>query len=177
MQGEDAGANGPTRFGLGGNERARWGGRVTTPRNPPVARIAHEGGNLTARSASGQKNAPPWSGQADRHGAIGTALWPWKRAARARVGGYAFGVLSIVPYDTRVGQSIGAPCVEAKEGPVSDQITGQCTHALWAGGLWTRSQHEACGSYAPSVVARMLRDGRKKQKNDLREQAWARAFD
>jgi hypothetical protein len=31
--------------------------------------------------------------------------------------------------------------------------------------------------YAPSVVVRMVRDGRKRQKNDLREQAWARAFD
>jgi hypothetical protein len=33
------------------------------------------------------------------------------------------------------------------------------------------------GPYASSVVARMLRDGRKRQKNDLREQASARAFD
>jgi len=57
-------ANGPTRFGLGAMMSA-LGRRVTTPRTLQFARVAYEGGNLTARPASRQKEAPRDGAQSD----------------------------------------------------------------------------------------------------------------
>ena len=95
------GPNGPTRFGLGGNERARWGRRVTTPKKPSIGADSTRGRQFNGAPCVVAKEGPV-VGENRSRGQGPRAIHRTHAHGRR----YAFHVLSIHPGSARDSRSV-----------------------------------------------------------------------